>query len=52
MNFPGGWEIIANIAIIIIIFGGGKVVNSMKNAGKEIYRLKKDVDDIKKDIYD
>jgi len=47
MNLPGGWEWILIIAIIVILFGGGRAVASMKKAGSEIYRIKKDIDDIK-----
>lgn len=47
MTLPGGWEWIIIIAIIILIFGGSRAVHSMKKAGSEIYKFKKDIDDIK-----
>ncbi len=47
MSIPGGWELILIIVIIAILFGGSKALNSLKAAGKEAYKVKKEVDDIK-----
>jgi len=47
IQLPGGWEIILLVVIIAVIFGGEKAVNSMKSAGKSLYKVKKEVDDIK-----
>ena len=47
MTIPGGWEWIVIILVIFILFGGNKAVASLKKAGSEIYKFKKDIDDIK-----
>jgi len=50
MSLPGGWEIILLIIIIAVLFGGPKAINTLKNTGKGLYKVKKEVDDIKDDI--
>jgi len=48
---PGIWEIVIIILILIIIFGGGKAMGTIRDLGREVYSLKKklnDLDDIKK----
>ena len=47
MTIPGGWEWIVIILVIIILFGGNKAVSSIKKAGSEFYKVKKDIDNIK-----
>ncbi len=49
-QIPGGWELLIIIGIGVILFGGGKAAASLKTLGKEVYKVKKDVDDIKDDI--
>ena len=46
-NLPGGWEIILVIVIVVLLFGGNKAKESVKNLGRNIYKAKKDIDDIK-----
>ncbi|MFC1668975.1 twin-arginine translocase TatA/TatE family subunit [Spirochaetota bacterium] len=50
MTFPGWLEVVIIAVIIIVIFGGGKAISSMKNMGREIFKLKSEIDDIKNDI--
>lgn len=47
MSLPGGWEIVVIALIIIFLFNGNKVKESMKNLGKGFYKAKKEVDEIK-----
>jgi len=47
MNLPGGWELIVIVIIIIIIFGGPKIKDAIKEAGKTAFKVKKEIDDIK-----
>lgn len=47
IHLPGGWEWILIIVLIIVLFGGSRAIDSMKKAGREVYKLKKEVDDIK-----
>ena len=47
MSLPGGWEIVVVIVIILILFSGSRVKNSIKNIGKGLYKAKKEVDEIK-----
>ena len=46
-NLPSGWEIILVIIIVIFLFGGSKAKETVKNLGKNVYRAKKEIDDIK-----
>ena len=50
IQLPGGWEIILIVIVLAVIFGGEKAVKAMKKAGKEAYKVKKEVDNIKDDI--
>lgn len=47
IQLPGGWEVILIVIIIAVLIGGEKTVKAMKKAGKEAYKVKKEVDDIK-----
>lgn len=47
MSMPGGWEILIIVVLLIIIFGGNKAKSAVKNFGKGIYKIKKEVDEIK-----
>lgn len=49
-NLPGGGEWLVIIAVIALLFGGSRAMSSVKDLGKEIHKLKKDVDDLKDDI--
>ena len=47
IQLPGGWEIILLVVVIAVLFGGERAINSMKSVGKGIYKVKREVDDIK-----
>jgi len=49
-NLPGGAEWLVIIGIFALLFGGSKALSSAKDLGKEVYKLKKDVDDIKDEV--
>jgi Sec-independent protein translocase protein TatA len=49
-QLPGGGELLVIIGIITLLFGGNKAISSVKDLGKEVYKLKKDVDDLKDEV--
>ncbi len=49
-QMPGGGELLVIIAIIAVLFGSSRALNAAKDLGKEVYRLKKDVDDLKDEV--
>ncbi len=49
-NLPGGGEWLVIIGIIALLFGGSKAMSSVKDLGKEVVKLKKDVEDIKDEV--
>ncbi len=49
-NLPGGGEWLVIIGIIVLLFGGSKAMSSVKDLGKEVYKLKKDVNDLKDEV--
>lgn len=49
-QLPGGGELLVIIGVIALLFGGSKAMESVKDLGKEVNRLKKDVDDIKDEV--
>lgn len=49
-QMPGGGELLMIIGIIALLFGGSKAMSSVKDMGKEVSRLKKDVDDLKDSV--
>lgn len=49
-QLPGGGELLMIIGIIALLFGGSKAMSSVKDMGKEVSRLKKDVDDLKDSV--
>jgi Sec-independent protein translocase protein TatA len=51
-QLPGGGELLVIIGIIALLFGGSKAMSSVKDLGKEVYKLKKDVDDLKDNVKD
>ena len=51
-QLPGGGELLVIIAIIVVLFGSSKALSAAKDLGKEVYRLKKDVDDLKDEVKD
>jgi len=51
-QMPGGGELLVISAIIVVLFGSNKALSAVKDLGKEVYRLKKDVDDLKDEVKD
>ncbi len=49
-NLPGGGEWLVIIGIIALLFGGSKAMSSMKDMGKEVIKLRKDVEDLKDEV--
>jgi len=49
-SLPGGGEWLVIFGIIAFLFGGSKAMSSVKDMGKEVYKLKKDVDDLKDEV--
>lgn len=49
-QMPGGGELLVIVAIIIVLFGSSKAFSAVKDMGKEVYRLKKEVDDLKDEV--
>ncbi|MCK7497083.1 MAG: twin-arginine translocase TatA/TatE family subunit [Comamonadaceae bacterium] len=47
---PGGGEWLVIIGVIALLFGGSKAMSSVKDLGKEVIKLKKDVEDIKDEV--
>ncbi len=51
-QMPGGGELLVIIVIIIVLFGSNKALSAAKDLGKEVYKLKKDVDELKDEVKD
>ncbi len=43
---PGLWELVIIVLILVILFGGTKAMGAVKSLGKEVYDIKKKLDDI------
>jgi len=50
MSIPGGWELLLIVVIAMVLFGGNRAFSAVKTMGREIYKVKKDVDELKDDI--
>jgi Sec-independent protein translocase protein TatA len=46
MRLPGIWELVIIALILIVIFGGSKAMTGMKGLGRELYGIKKKLDDL------
>ena len=46
-TLPGHWEIILIVVVIILLFSGQKAKETMKSMGKGLYKVKKEIDEIK-----
>ena len=46
----GHWEIIAIVAIILLLFGGKKIPELMKGLGKGVKSFKEGVNEVEKEI--
>ncbi len=48
--FIGTWEIIAIVAIVVLLFGGKKIPELMKGIGKGVKSFKEGMNEIEKEI--
>lgn len=48
----GPWEIVAIVAVIMLLFGGKKIPELMKGIGKGVRSFKEGMNEIKKEIND
>ena len=48
----GPWEIVAIVAVIMLLFGGKKIPELMKGIGKGVRRFKEGMNEIEKEIND
>ena len=46
-NLPGGWELLIIIVVVVVLFGGNKAMDRVKDLGKNVYKAKKEIDDLK-----
>lgn len=50
--FIGTWEIIAIVAVVLLLFGGKKIPELMEGLGKGVKSFKKGVNEIEKEVKD
>lgn len=48
--FIGTWELIAIVAIVLLLFGGKKIPELMEGLGKGVKSFKKGVNEIEKEV--
>lgn len=48
--FIGTWEIIAIVAIVVLLFGGKKIPELMKGIGKGVKSFKEGMNEVEKEI--
>lgn len=48
--FAGTWEIVAIVAVILLLFGGKKIPELMRGLGKGVKEFKNGMDEVKKSI--
>ena len=48
----GPWEIIAIVAVVVLLFGGKKIPELMKGIGKGVKSFKEGMNEIEKEIND
>lgn len=46
----GTWEIIAIVAVVLLLFGGKKIPELMKGLGKGVKSFKEGMNEVEKDI--
>ena len=56
MNYPllmlGTWEIVAIVAVVLLLFGGKKIPELMKGLGKGVKSFKEGMNEVEKEIKD
>ena len=48
----GTWEIVAIVAVIVLLFGGKKIPELMKGIGKGVKSFKQGMNEVEKEIKD
>ena len=48
--FIGTWEIVAIVAVVLLLFGGKKIPELMKGLGKGVKSFKEGMNEVEKDI--
>jgi len=48
--FIGTWEIIAIVAVVLLLFGGKKIPELMKGLGKGVKSFKEGMNEVEKEI--
>ncbi|MBQ4389811.1 MAG: twin-arginine translocase TatA/TatE family subunit [Bacteroidales bacterium] len=48
----GPWEIVAIVAVVVLLFGGKKIPELMKGIGKGVKSFKEGMNEIEKEIND
>jgi len=48
----GTWEIVAIVAVVVLLFGGKKIPELMKGLGKGVKSFKEGVSEVEKEIKD
>lgn len=48
----GTWEIVAIVAVIVLLFGGKKIPELMKGIGKGVKSFKEGMNEVEKEIKD
>jgi sec-independent protein translocase protein TatA len=48
----GTWEIVAIVAVILLLFGGKKIPELMKGLGKGVKSFKEGINEVEKEIKD
>ena len=48
----GTWEIVAIVAVIVLLFGGKKIPELMKGLGKGVKSFKEGMNEVEKEIKD
>ncbi|HPV99355.1 MAG: twin-arginine translocase TatA/TatE family subunit [Spirochaetota bacterium] len=43
---PGMWELIIIVLILVVLFGGSRAMDTIKSLGREVYDIRKRLDDI------
>lgn len=48
--FIGAWEIVAIVAVVLLLFGGKKIPELMKGLGKGVKSFKEGMNEVEKEI--
>lgn len=48
--FIGGWELVAIVAVIVLLFGGKKIPELMKGVGKGVKSFKEGMNEIEEQV--